>query len=188
MNPFERLAIDFSESSNLAVAEAHGAAVAIGGNVTFSTAADEQLCSAQDLLCLAADAAVDLAMLAQIFDAAEDTGEHVRLLSEAASAVSRLSSRALEVHARDTGYDREIWVERAVEETQFLLFADSDPLFDGLRSGGSAVALARGTASSLHAALACAPADRMGVPGHIAAALGASVAVFMIARAAEDDG
>jgi hypothetical protein len=50
-----------------------------------------------------------------------------------------------------------------------------------LRAGGETVELARRTASCIFAALACAPADRMGVPGHVANALGASVALFMIA-------
>lgn len=188
MSYSQRLTLDFSEGSAQAVRGAHVSAIAAGGNVTFTTREDEQLCSAQDLLCLAADAAVDMAMLAQVFEVCDDGGEHVELLAETASAVARLTARALEVHARDTGYEREIWVDRAVEETQFMLFSDEDALFEGERSGGSTVSLARGTAASLHAALACAPADRMGVPGHISQALGASVAVFMIARDAESHG
>lgn len=188
MSRFERLALDFSHASTQAVRDAHTSAVALGGNVTLRSGEDERLCSAQDLLCLAADMAVDMAMLAQIFDASASAGEHVPMLEDAACAVARLAARALEVHARDTGYQRELWLDQALEETQFLLFADQDPLFDGQRSGGSTAELARSSASSLHAALACAPADRMGVPGHIAAALGSSVAVFMVARADEHDG
>jgi hypothetical protein len=47
--------------------------------------------------------------------------------------------------------------------------------------------LVRTAAGGIHAALACAPADRMGVPGHVASALGACVAMFMVAEAALND-
>jgi hypothetical protein len=85
------------------------------------------------------------------------------------------------VHARDTGYDPDAWIARALEETEMVMTDDHDPMFDGLRTGGESVALARQIASCIFAALACAPADRMGVPGHVANAHGTSVALFMIA-------
>lgn len=189
MTPFERPQIDFSAHGRQLVADAHGVAVATGGNFTGTSHELERTCTAQDLLCMAGDAAVDVAMIAQIFEAADASGDHVRMMLDAASGLARLTARALEVHARDTGYDADVWLERAVEETQFLMFDDRDDLFDGLRTGGEAVTLARRAASSVMAALACAPADRMGVPGHISEALGSSVALFMIARAAaESDG
>jgi hypothetical protein len=188
MTPYERPMFDFSASSHAAAAEAHGVAVAAGSSFTGSSEELERTCTAQDLLCLAGDAAVDLAMISQIFEASERGGEHVRMLRESSAGVARLSRRALEVHARDTGYDVSVWAERAVEETQFALLNDSDELFEGLRGGGDTVALARKVASSVMAALASAPADRMGVPGHISDALGTSVALYLIARAAESDG
>jgi hypothetical protein len=188
MTPYERPVFDFSASGREAVAQAHGVAVATGGNFTGATHELEQTCTAQDLLCMAGEAAVDMAMIAQIFEASERGGQHVKMLRDASAGFARLTARALEVHARDTGYDLEVWRDRAVEETQFALFNDCDELFDGLRTGGETVCLARRAASSVMAALAAAPADRMGVPGQIAEALGTSVALFLIARAAETDG
>lgn len=188
MSPFERALAEFSEGGRQAVADAHGAAIACGANFTGTTYEQERACTAQGLLCLAGDAAVDVAMIAQIFEAAQAGGEHARMLRDAASGMARLCARALEVHARDTGYDSELWISRAIDETELFMIDDSDELFDGLRTGGESVTLARRAASSVHAALACAPADRMGVPGHVAAALGAGVALFMLAGAAERDG
>jgi hypothetical protein len=186
MSDFVRPTFDFSDDSRQAVLDAHGFAVANGGNYTYSTAGDEALFTAQDLLCAAGEIAVDVAMLAQTFEAASGGVDRARALRDAASGMARLTARALEVHARDTGYDRDVWIQRAYEETEYRLFEDRDDLFEELRAGGETVSLARTAASKVFSALACAPADRMGVPGHIAEALGISVTLVMIARAAEE--
>ncbi len=187
MTPFERALAEFSAQGRQVVADGHIAAIAGGGNFTGTTYETECTFTAQDLLCLAGNAAVDVAMIAQIFEATEAGGEHARMLKDASAGLARLSARALEVHARDTGYDPQIWISSAIDETEIMMIDDRDELFAGLRAGGEGVALARRSAASIHAALACAPADRMGVPGHISAALGAAVALFMIADAAEFD-
>lgn len=184
MTPFERALVELGERGRASIAHAHTVAIATGGNFVGLTHETERTCTAQDLLCLAGDASVDLAMVAQIFEAAPEGEEQAQMLRETASAVARMAARALEVHARDTGYDPGVWIANALDETEFVMSDDQDPLFSGLRAGGESVALARRTASSIFAALACAPADRMGVPGHAAAALGTSVALFMIAESA----
>lgn len=184
MTPFERALVEFGEGGRASIAHAHEVAIATGGNFVGLSHEVERTCTAQDLLCVAGDAAVDLAMVAQIFEAAPEGEEQARMLRETAAAVARMSARALEVHSRDTGYDPEVWIANALDETEFVMSDDQDPLFAGLRTGGESVALARRTASCIFAALACAPADRMGVPGHAAAALGSSVALFMIAETA----
>lgn len=187
MSNFVRPTFDYSDESRQAVLDAHGFAVANGGNFTYSTYDDETQFSAQDLLCAAGEVAVDVAMLAQSFEC--PVGDHAgpaRALRDAASGMARLAARALEVHARDNGYDRGAWIQRAYEETEFRLVDDSDELFEDLRAGGETVTLARTAASKIFSALACAPADRMGVPGHVAEALGISVTLVMIARAAEE--
>lgn len=188
MSPFERALVELGARGRSSIAQAHEVAIATGGNLTGTTHELERTCSAQDLLCLAGDAAVDLAMVAQIFEVSPEGAEQARLMRETASAVARMAARALEVHARDTGYDPEVWIARALDETEFVMSDDRDQLFDGLRAGGESISLARRAASSIFAALACAPADRMGVPGHVAAALGTSVALFMIADSALLDG
>lgn len=181
MNPIDRVLVDLGARGHASVVDAHRAAVAIGGNVTGSTFELESTATTQDLLCAAGDLAVDLAMVAQVFEADPNGITHARLLREAAAGVARLSTRALEVHARDTGYDPDVWIESAVDETETLMADDCDDLFSPARRGGEIVALARVTASELFAALACTPADRMGVPGHISGVMGTSVALFMIA-------
>jgi hypothetical protein len=178
---FERALVQLGNAGRESIASAHGAAIAIGGNFTGTSYDAELALSTQDLLCLAGDASVDLAMIAQVFEAAPDTDEHAELLRAASAGVARLTARALEIHARDTGYDPDVWIAGALDETELVMSDDRDPMFTGLRAGGETVTLARRIASSIFAALACAPADRMGVPGHVASALGASVALFMVA-------
>jgi hypothetical protein len=188
MSPFERALVELGARGRATIAHVHEVAIAVGGNSVAMTHEIERTCTAQDLLCLAGDAAVDLAMIAQVFEVAPDGGAQARLLRETAASVARMTARALEVHARDTGYDPDVWIARSLDETEFVMSDDRDELFDGLRAGGESVSLARSTASNIFAALACAPADRMGVPGRVAAALGTSVAVFMIADSALLDG
>lgn len=185
MSPFERAVVELGVRGREAVEQAHVASVAVGGNFTGSTHEDERTCTAQDLLCLAGNTTVDAAMVAQVFEATDGAAEHADLLRETAAGLARLTSRALEVHSRDTGYDQEVWVANAVDETELLMCADSDALFEGGR-GADTVMLVRSAAAGIHAALACAPADRMGVPGHVATALGSCVALYMVAEAAID--
>lgn len=179
-----RPTLDLSAGSRMAVEEAFASAIARGGGFTGTTAEEERTCSAQDLLCMAGDVAVDAALLAQAFEAAGPDGDRERMLREAVAGMARLTMCALEVHARDNGYDPVLWSERARDETNYLLFDDCDALFDGAPAKGESVVLARRAASCVMSALACAPADRMGVPGHVADALGTCVALFMIADGA----
>jgi hypothetical protein len=187
MTPFERALVELGDRGRESITRAHGTAIAVGGNFTGTSYDIETTCSTQDLLCLAGDASVDLAMIAQIFEAAPTADEHAELLRSASAGVARLTARALEIHARDTGYDPDVWIAGALDETELVMSDDRDLLFAGLRAGGETVALARRIASCIFAALACAPADRMGVPGHVANALGASVALFMVADSIEDE-
>lgn len=192
MSPCERAAVGIGAGGRGAIADAQISAIAIGGNYVGSTSESERACTTQDLLCIAGEAAVDMAMIAQIFEAQITcdpegtefpTRESARLMRETAAGVARMCARALEVHARDTGYAPDIWTADSLEETALWMSSDRDQLFDGLPI--DAMSMAREAASAIFSALACAPADRMGVPGHIARALGTSVAVFMIAEATE---
>lgn len=180
--------LDHSVGSRQTVADAYVSAIAHGANFTGTSQQEESICSAQDLLCMAGDAAVDAALLAQVFEVVGEGGDHARMLREAVAGMARLTMRALEVHARDTGYDATVWADRAADETWFLLTDDCDELFEAPSRAGESVVLARRAASSVMSALACAPADRMGVPGHVADALGTCVALFMIADGAVSHG
>lgn len=188
MNPLVRAQVPIGSNGRCAVERAHGLAIASGVDFTGCTAETERLFSTQDLLCAVGDAVVNLAMIAQLFDAqticdgdavSQEAHDQARVLREAAAGVARLTSRALEVHARDTGYETDIWLDDALDETQRLLADDHDPLF--APNPPTVTELARALASDVFAALAAAPGDRMGVPGHVARALGASVALFMVA-------
>src|SRR3954451_19252109 len=121
MSPFERALVELGEQGRASIAHAHGVAIAVGGNFTGTSYDIESTCSTQDLLCLAGDASVDLAMIAQIFEAAPETDAHAAMLRSASAGVARLTARALEVHARDTGYDPEVWVAGALDETELLM-------------------------------------------------------------------
>lgn len=190
MNPYLRAQVSMGSSGRLTVSRAHAAAVAFGSDLTGHVRADENIFSTQDLLCAAGDAVVELAMAAQLFDAhvalgVELSDEHSRALRQTASGVARLALRALEVHARDTGYDPEIWFADARDETERLMADDHDALFEPTARG--VVDLARLASGEIFSALAATPADRMGVPGHIARALGTAVALFMIAATSDHD-
>lgn len=186
MNPFAE-----QGPGHAAVSEAHAVAVVQGANFTGTTHESERICSAQDLLCMAGSAAVDVALIAQVFDACKESADQqaqAQALSSGAAGLTRLIKRALEVHSRDTGYAADIWLERAVEETEYLLHG-SYLLNDVEVSHGTfCTDLVRTSAGGVMAALACAPADRMGVPERITEALGASVALFMIAERSRSDG
>lgn len=188
MSPFERALVELGAGGRSAIVSAHASAIASGGLLAGSTSESERLCSTQELLCLAGDVSVDLAMIAQIFEAAPLQREHVDVLREVSARTARLTARALEVHARDTGYDPEVWIAAALDETEFVMSDDHDELFPCLRASGECVGLARAVSSRIFAALNALPADRMGVPGHVAAALGASVALFMIAECCRTNG
>lgn len=190
MNPYIRAQVPMDSAGRLTVTRAHAAAVACGSELTGRNSADESIFSTQDLLCAAGDAVVELALAAQLFDAhvaldVELTDEHSRALKQTASGVARLTARALEIHARDTGYDPEIWFDDARDETERLMADDHDALFEPTARG--VVDLARMASGEIFSALAATPADRMGVPGHIARALGTAVAMFMIAATTDHD-
>lgn len=194
MNPLARAQVPIGSSGRDAIERAHAAATAAGIDFTRSGSESERLLSTQDLLCATGNAVVDMAMLAQAFQVqSEFDGEIVshaahdqaRALRDAAAGVARLTLRALEVHARDTGYSTDVWLADAADETEHLMTDDHDPLFTPRLP--TVIELAREVASDLFAALAAAPGDRMGVPGHLARALGASVALFMVAETTFQD-
>ncbi|MGB1582929.1 MAG: hypothetical protein ACPHCI_03990 [Solirubrobacterales bacterium] len=188
MNPLARAQVPLGSSGRDEIERARDAALAIGGTFCNSHRESERLCTTQDLLCAAGNAVVDQVMLAQVFHAqslldddfvSAEAHDQARALRDASAGVVRMTARALEVHARDTGYCQAAWLTDSLDETERLMTDDRDPLFDPMTP--TVIAMARSVARELFSALAAAPADRMGVPGHVARALGASVALFMVA-------
>lgn len=88
----------------------------------------------------------------------------------------RLAHRALEVHARDVGYELGAWRRRAVLEATATLAAGS--VEDRADELGIAAARLGDASAALAAAIAAVPTDRMAVPGHLASAVGAWLACY----------
>jgi hypothetical protein len=84
--------------------------------------------------------------------------------------------RALEVHARDVGYEFGAWRRRAALEASATLAAGSvEDRGDELDDAAARLADA---SAALAAAIAAVPTDRMAVPAHLASAVGAWLACY----------
>ncbi|MGH2906215.1 MAG: hypothetical protein ACRDKI_05535 [Solirubrobacterales bacterium] len=145
--------------------------------------------TAHDLMARAGEQSIDVALVAQIFNAqaragseipAADARETARLLRDVTSGNVRFVARALEVHARDTGYSVDVWLATAYSTAQVLLGDSRDA--GQTRISAMPPLFARVAARSLFEALAASVSDRMAVPGHLADSLGANVALYMHAR------
>lgn len=150
----------------------------------------EQALSSHDLMCRAGESSIDLALVAQIFGAHVRGGAAIsdgdfrtsaRMLRDRTAASTRLVARALNVHARDTGYSSDVWLNTAFDTTNLFLL-------DSFEAGETRVAtmppiFARVAARSLFEGLASSSSDRMAVPGYLADSLGAHLALFMHAQA-----
>jgi hypothetical protein len=171
------------------------AAIAFGVDAIGVDLETERTLGSHELMCRAGEASIDLALIAQVFKSQVRRAENIPeealvrsalLLRERAAATTRLVARALEVHARDTGYSRDVWLMAAHDGASLFLL-------DSLDAGNSRVAtmpplLARIAARSLFDALASSNSDRMAVPGYLADSLGANLALFMHAQAAVSTG
>lgn len=188
MNPLDRAYVPAGAQGRSAIEDAYAAAIATGGDVVDGGFDDEHAASSHELLCRAGETLIELAMIAQIFQAqaqldpdasSQELRRDARTLRLASARVARLTRDALENHGRDTGYTLDVWLEHAFSETEMLMTDDVDPLFSGVP--GSAIELVRHLSDSLFGALAAAPTDRMGVPERVASAMGVSVALYMVA-------
>lgn len=189
MNPIARAYVPAGVLGRSAIEDAYSAAIAVGGDVVDGGFDDERAASAHELLCRAGESLVELAMIAQLFQAqaqldseaaSEALREDARRLRIASARIARLVRGALANHGRDTGYALDVWLETAFSETELLLTNDVDPLFSGPEM--DAIEIVRHLSDSIFAALAAAPNDRMGVPERVASAMGVSVALFMVAE------
>lgn len=165
-------------------------AIAFGVDSTGIDAEAESTLGAHELMCRAGEASIDLALVAQIFKSqirqpekipAETLHVTARMLRDTAAGSTRLVARALEVHARDTGYASDVWMITAYDTTNLFLL-------DSFETGRTRLAavpplFARIAARSLFDALAASNCDRMAVPGYLADSLGANLALFLHTQA-----
>jgi len=182
-----------------ALAARYDRAVAEGAHDTGTTAEEERLQSALQLMSRAAERAADVFILLGVVQA--DLGLHGRegagrgdaepLVARTAdftAAVIRLEHRALTVHARDTGYDVGAWVARVPEHAREILALAALPAED--QPELLPLTEARVAHAELTTAIAATASDRMDVPSRLAESLAHWLCVWTLAddlraRAAE---
>jgi hypothetical protein len=96
-----------------------------------------------------------------------------------AAALVRLAHRALELHARDVGYDPRPWRDSAIRRVGVALADICPEAGDEL---GLAVLEVDRASHELAAAITAIPVDRMAVPGHVAAAQAECLSCYVRVR------
>jgi hypothetical protein len=86
----------------------------------------------------------------------------------------RLAHHALEVHARDNGYDPEPWIVQAVTLADLLALEQRE-------DGAGPLACQHDAVEHLSDAIVALSSDRMGFPDHLTQAQGAWLACFAVA-------
>ena len=146
-------------------------AVCVGGSLSTRRAHEERLYSAIELLAHITTHTPCLTLL--VLELADARGAAAPCLAREtrrhAALIIRLAHRALEVHARDVGYEPDAWRKRAVLEADAALTATSVEDLDN--EFGLATAAVVDATFSLAAAIAAVSRDRMAVPEHLASAL-----------------
>lgn len=174
-----------SPRSGAELSAAHRAAVAHGGHDTGASAELERLASTPQLLSYLIPRLPEIAISTFAVQTLAGAGWDERLAAtveqlrtQSAGGV-RLGQRALEVHARDTGYRLESWTQVIVETTGEVLERAHDrtahmqlpsPL-EQIRSASGAVARALGACER----------DRMAVPEHVCETIAHLLVLFMFA-------
>jgi hypothetical protein len=167
---------------------AYAAGVARGARNMQCSAEEERTYGTLRLLTLATLRLPDLFLYANIVEVLAGDGDGdgdddslppvaVRAISTTAAGALRLAHRALETHARDVGYEVEVWVDRALEHASALLLDEVDGeapvLLDHARL--AAIALTRATAATAD--------ERMLVPDELSFGLAHLLAVYLVAAA-----
>ena len=163
---------------------AYAAGIARGASNTQCSAEDERTYGTLRLLTLATLRLPDLFLYAHIVEVLAGDTDHdrvppvaVRAIIASAAGALRLSHRALETHARDVGYQVDVWVDRALEHAGAELSGELDAQMPGLLDHArlAAIALTRATAATAD--------DRMLVPDELACGLAHLLAVYLVATA-----
>jgi hypothetical protein len=151
---------------------------ALGGALSARPAHEERLNSALELLAQITTHTPYLVLVVVELAGAGDAAAEclVREARRHTAVVIRLAHRALEVHARDVGYELGPWRRRAVLEASVTLTTGA--VEDRDDELGVAAARLTDAAAALAAAIAAVPTDRIAVPEHLASALGAWLACY----------
>jgi hypothetical protein len=162
---------------------AYAAGVAHGAASTQCTAAQERTHSRLRLLTLATLHLPDLALYAYLLDVIDEDAEVDRLrdvlideMGATAAGALRLAHRALETHARNVGYQTEVWLDRVLGHATASLWRQTD------RYAPVLLEHARGAAVALTTATDATADDRMRVPEELAHGLSDLLVVYLIAR------
>src|SRR3954468_14965697 len=157
-------------------------AVARGADRSGLDVADEHTAGTLELLAAITVRVPHLTLLlASLADAGEPSAGAACVAREArrqSAAIVRLAPRALEVHARDVGYDPEPWRERALLGASAAAATCGD-VADEL--GAAAFALGRSSVA-LAVAITAVPTDPVAVPAPLADALGGWLFCYAHAR------
>lgn len=164
----------------------HRHAVCYGANYTRGRRETEQQASSLKLLTLAMCRLPDLALSTCVVQALGGSERDERLEEivaqlklEAAGAI-RLCQRALEVHARNVGYDLQEWSMSIVETTSAVLHMSHNARANGEPCSTPLGELREATRAICQALAAC-ENDRMAVPEHLSEAIGRLLLLFMLA-------
>ena len=168
---------DIDDGSIDSLERIYNEAVCAGGALS-RPADEERLHSALELLAQITTHTPYLALVVVELAGAGDAAAQclAREARRHTAVAIRLAHRALEVHARDVGYELGAWRRRAVLEASATLAAGC--VEDRGDELGVAAARLGDASAALAAAIAAVPTDRMAVPGHLASAVGAWLACY----------
>ena len=169
---------DIDDGSIDSLERIYNEAVCAGGALSGRPADEERLHSALELLAQITTHTPYLALVVVELAGAGDAAAQclAREARRHTALAIRLAHRALEVHARDVGYELGAWRRRAVLEASATLAAGS--VEDRGDELGIAAARLGDASAALAAAIAAVPTDRMAVPDHLASAVGAWLACY----------
>jgi hypothetical protein len=137
--------------------------------------AEERLAATDELVAMAVTGFVRLGTLAALAAVSRGAESYRVALGRKAAAVLRLLDRALAAHGREHGYDAAAWREIATS----IACASGDDLADEEMDEPAPLieALDR-AAERIACAFVALPRDRMGVPAHLAEAIGPMLVVY----------
>lgn len=160
-----------------ALEQMYDEAVCVGGALSLWSTQEERLHSPLELVAEITMHTPYLAfVVAQCVGAGETAAERLTCQARRCGALAiRIAHRALEIHARDMGYELEAWRQRAVLEASVALCAAE---MDGDGQSNVAAAGVALASRALAAAIVAIPTDRVAVPGHLASAMGGWLAAY----------
>lgn len=168
----------------------HRAAVARGVDDTGSAAETERLATPLQLLSLTVQRLPDLALGTFVLQSLgggpwdRRLAEIVAQMRSQSAGAIRLCQRAIEVHARDVGYDARAWNAGSVETASALLHA-AHGASHRREPSPTPIAELREASRLLACAIRACERDRMAFPEYLSGAIGRLLLLFMLATELE---